>query len=170
MNKKFRIFWIAGFFFTCVLGTLLHFFYDFTGQNPAAGLFAPVDESTWEHLKMLFFPALIWTIAGVLIFEKRQKGLLWSCTLGICAGLAAIITVFYTYTGILGFNLLVLDVLTFYLGVFTTFYTAARRLKRNREYALEWQVFSSVLILLLFALCFFLFTHAKPPIALFQNP
>lgn len=170
MNKKLRIFWISGFFFTCILGTLLHFFYDFTGQNPVAGLFSPVDESTWEHLKMLFFPSLVWTIAGALVFEKRQKGLLWSCTIGICTGLAAIVTVFYTYTGILGFNLLVLDILTFYFGVFTVYFTAARCLKKEREHTQGWQIFLSVLILLLFALLFFLFTRAKPPIGLFQNP
>ena len=39
-----------------VLGTLAHFVYDWSGQNSFIGLLTPVNESTWEHMKLLFFP------------------------------------------------------------------------------------------------------------------
>lgn len=42
---------IAEFIFIAIVGTLLHFVYDWSGQNPAVGIIAPVSESTWEHLK-----------------------------------------------------------------------------------------------------------------------
>ena len=42
-----------------VLGTLAHFVYDWSGQNSFIGLLTPVNESTWEHMKLLFFPMLI---------------------------------------------------------------------------------------------------------------
>ena len=45
-------------------GTLFHFIYEWSGFHPLAGLFAPVNESTWEHLKMLFFPVLLLTGAN----------------------------------------------------------------------------------------------------------
>ena len=38
-----------------LLGTLLHFTYRWSGRNP---LIAPVNESVWEHMKLLFFPML----------------------------------------------------------------------------------------------------------------
>ena len=41
---------IAEFIFIAIVGTLLHFVYDWSGQNPAVGIIAPVSESTWEHL------------------------------------------------------------------------------------------------------------------------
>ena len=53
---------IAEFIFIAIVGTLLHFVYDWSGQNPAVGIIAPVSESTWEHLKLLFMPALLFTL------------------------------------------------------------------------------------------------------------
>lgn len=44
------------FIFISILGVLLHFTYEWSGDNPAVGLFSAVNESTWEHLKLIFFP------------------------------------------------------------------------------------------------------------------
>lgn len=169
MKKKIRFFLTAGFFFTCVLGTLLHFTYEFTGHNPVVGLFSPISESTWEHLKMLFFPALVWCIPGGLLLYRTDRNLIWACTGGICAGLFTIVSVFYTYSGILGTNRLPLDILTFYLGVFAVFYPAYRYLKKNRP-ARKWHIYVSALILFLLTFCFIFFTRWQPPIGLFAEP
>lgn len=42
------------FIFISVLGVLLHFTYEWAGDNAVVGLFSAVNESTWEHLKLLF--------------------------------------------------------------------------------------------------------------------
>ena len=47
---------IAGILCVSILGTLLHFTYRWSGRNPLIGLIAPVNESVWEHMKLLFFP------------------------------------------------------------------------------------------------------------------
>ena len=47
------------FIFISVLGVLLHFTYEWSGDNAVVGLFSAVNESTWEHLKLLFFPFLL---------------------------------------------------------------------------------------------------------------
>ena len=57
--------------FISVLGTLLHFTYDWFGNNPIIGVFSAVNESTWEHLKLLFFPTLIVTIIGAIYYKGR---------------------------------------------------------------------------------------------------
>ena len=49
--KKSEIF---GAIFVMVFGTLMHFFYDWSGKNPVVALFAPYNESTWEHLKLSY--------------------------------------------------------------------------------------------------------------------
>ena len=41
------------FIFISVLGVLLHFTYEWSGDNAVVGLFSAVNESTWEHLKLL---------------------------------------------------------------------------------------------------------------------
>ena len=55
------------FIFISVLGVLLHFTYEWFGDNAVVGLFSAVNESTWEHLKLLFFPIMLLTILEVLL-------------------------------------------------------------------------------------------------------
>ena len=53
--KNVRLWNIAGAAFALVAGTLLHFVYEWFGGNVWAVIGA-VNESTWEHLKLLYFP------------------------------------------------------------------------------------------------------------------
>ena len=46
---------LAGTIFVLVLGTLSHFFYEWSNDNPLIGLFSPINESVWEHMKLLSF-------------------------------------------------------------------------------------------------------------------
>lgn len=165
-----RKFFIGGFLFTCVAGTVMHFVYEWSGKNPVIGLFAPVNESTWEHLKLLFFPAALWALGGCLLRKKSMPGILGSCTAGICAGMLSVVTFFYTYTGILGTNWLPLDVLTFYAGALVTYWVSGRRWKASeeREGRMGNGVAAAVLIAVM--LCFFLFTYKAPSIGLFRIP
>ncbi|MEI3340636.1 MAG: DUF6512 family protein [Eubacterium sp.] len=58
---------IRAFFFIAVIGTLLHFTYEWTGKNLLVGLFSAVNESTWEHMKLLFMPAFFY-----FLFESKK--------------------------------------------------------------------------------------------------
>ena len=59
MENRVKKYYAVGIVFTAVLGTLSHFFYQWSGENPLVAFFSPVNESTWEHMKLLFFPMLI---------------------------------------------------------------------------------------------------------------
>ena len=61
----------AGILFTAVLGTLTHFCYQWSGENPLLALVVPVSESTWEHMKMLFFPMLLWSLLESALLRKK---------------------------------------------------------------------------------------------------
>ena len=56
MNRHLYHYTIAGILFTAIAGTLLHFAYEYSMENPLVAMFAPVNESTWEHMKLLFWP------------------------------------------------------------------------------------------------------------------
>ena len=45
MYKNFKKYIISGIIFTIVFGSLLHFFYDWSGKNAIVGLFSPINES-----------------------------------------------------------------------------------------------------------------------------
>lgn len=62
---------VIGFFVVGILGTLFHFVYDWAGKLWLVGLFVPVNESTWEHMKLLFIPMLIYIMFGYLYIKRR---------------------------------------------------------------------------------------------------
>ena len=63
-EKIFLLFEILSTVFILILGTILHFTFTFSNNNPIVGIFSAVNESTWKHLKLLFFPMLITIIIG----------------------------------------------------------------------------------------------------------
>ena len=169
MDKKARIFLAAGFAFLCIAGSLLHFFYDFTGKDPLAGLISPVNESPWEHLKLLYFPALAMTVAGCLILREKRSVFPAAMAAGVWAGMLSILCIFYFYTGVLGFHLLAMDLFSFAAGAAITCLTAARILNRSKQPS-DAAVRAAIGFLILPLLLFFLFTYDAPPIALFEVP
>ena len=54
MKKRLLLWETAGFLFTAAVGALLHFSYDWSGGTVLAAAFSAVNESTWEHMKLLF--------------------------------------------------------------------------------------------------------------------
>ena len=109
-NAKIRNYQIASAIFVCIAGTLLHFTYEFFGENNFVALFSAVNESVWEHLKLLFFPLLLTTILGYIYMGKNIPNFLCSKALGIIISMLFIIIFFYTYTGIIGKSILFIDI------------------------------------------------------------
>lgn len=153
--------------FVILLGTLNHFLYDLSGGLALAALFCPVNESTWEHLKLLFFPFLLVTIWTWLRIRPRALPFFYSRYLGVLCGMLWIIVSFYTYTGILGRDLLILDLAIFVIGVWTAFAISAHLHRRQIHVPTQELVFSLWIIT---ALCFFAFTCYPPNLPLFFPP
>jgi hypothetical protein len=156
---------LIGILFVIIVGTLLHFTYAASGKNRVVGLFAPVNESTWEHLKMLFFPMLLYSVMEYFAFGKFVDSFIGAKTVGVVAGMFAIIVIFYSYTGILGKNFLFADILTFVIGVLIAFAVGLAIMKNDWSFT----AFSIVLLALL-VLCFFVSTFWPPKIGLFIDP
>ena len=149
-----------------LLGTAFHFLYDLTGQNPLAALIAPVNESTWEHLKLLFFPVLFLTIAEYFIRRPLPQSLFGARLAGVTAGMLLITGLFYLYTFLIGRSFLVADILLFLLGVCFT-YVLSGHLLRSCRRADPLVVF---LGWFLYVLLFFSFTCFPPDLFLFYPP
>lgn len=170
MDKRIRNFCTGGFFFTCIAGAVMHFVYGWSGKNPAVGLVAPVNESTWEHLKLLYFPAVLWGIFGSLRRRKEAGEILSASAAGILSGMLVIVVFFYTYTGIWGTNWLPMDIFTFALGTFAAFRIAAERRMAYWKGTKRADGRTAAAVLVGIALCFFAFTLVPPPIGLFRAP
>lgn len=168
MTKKSSIlkFEIISSVFIMVAGTLLHFTFEWSNDNSLVGIFSAVNESTWEHLKLLFFPMLISTIIGYFYKGKHIPNYLCSKVLGIILSMSFIVVFFYTYTGIIGSNFAIVDIASFFIAVALGQYAAYRKMKPT----FSCNKLVTIIILLVLCLCFFVFTFFPPHIALFQDP
>lgn len=164
--KKIRNFQIFSTFFTFILGTLLHFTFDWSEGNQIVAVFSSINESVWEHLKLLFFPMLLTTIIGLFYFGKSIPNFLCSKAIGIFVAIAFTIIFFYTYTGILGTNIAIIDIASFFiatvLGEFTSYVLIINNFKCNNSFAIIFLIIAFVL--------FAVFTFNPPKIGLFRNP
>jgi hypothetical protein len=158
----------AGLAATLVAGNLLHFLYEWTGAAPAAAYFSNVNESTWEHMKLLAVPVILFTLVQMIFGDSSREGLLWPRALGLLVGLAAIPMLHYTYSGILGQSVMWVDVTIFQIAAVLTFAVSAAAQKRPYRDP-GWQVLGGI-VLLGIALCFVLFTRTPPSLPLFIDP
>ena len=81
-DTRWRTWEIIGLLWTLAAGNLLHFVYDWTGKSVAAALFSAVNESTWEHMKLLAVPWILFSLVEYIVLRSggiagpRAAGLL----------------------------------------------------------------------------------------------
>ena len=155
-----------GFFVTTVLGIVSHFVFDWTGRGFLIGLFFPVNESTWEHMKLLFFPMFLFALIGGKRIERQYPCIYNAMFTGILVGLLLIPTLFYTYSGILGFHVAWANIAVYVLSVLLAYlvvYRVAMTCKSKDSRVLRIVMYGLVA-------AFMIFTVFPPEIGLFQVP
>ena len=167
MKRSLLLWQVSGLTFSAVLGTLFHFLYDWTGFI----LFAPfsaVNESTWEHMKLLFFPSFIFAIIQSVFFLKDYPSFWKIKLIGIAIGLLVIPTLFYTYNGAIGKSPDWLNITIFFIALLVQYFLEYRLLKLNstKPPLLVFSVVSLVVI----ALFFIIFSFYPPSLPLFTPP
>lgn len=165
-KKSISKFQLLSAIFISILGTILHFAFDWSGENALVGAFSAVNESTWEHLKLIFFPTILTIIFGYFYIGKDVKNIICAKTIGLLIGLSFTVIFFYTYTGILGYNIAFINILTFYIAVISGEYTAFRIMLSN--FSCNKKIAIIILAILLFLFIFF--TYNTPSIGLFRDP
>lgn len=116
MNKVQR--WeIFGIFFIIVFGTTLHFWFEWSGYWRPVALIAAVNESTWEHFKMAFWPGLIYALIEYPFLKNETNNFFVAKFSGLFAMPVITMILFYGYTSLTGTHLLWADVIVFILSV-----------------------------------------------------
>ena len=150
-----------------ILGTILHFTYEISKYNPIVGLFSAVNESVWEHLKLLAFPMTLMSLIGVFVVKKQSKNYWLSQVIGIVTAMLFVIIFFYTYTGIIGKNIAVLDIGLFIIGIILGEYVTFKIFKIENQFKAE---IPSIILIILILMLFIVFTFYPPIIPLFEDP
>lgn len=167
--KKVRNWQILAILFTLVVGTLLHFTYQWYDNNQIVGAFSAINESTWEHLKLIFFPTLIFAIFEGTRIYKETNNYIESKTIGIIFGMLFITVFFFTYTGIIGTNFAILDIGSFVVAIILSEILTYRIMKKESFSTRKTKVIS-ISVLILITILFIFFTFYPPNINYFKDP
>ena len=130
MKRSIVTWQLLGYAVTVFLGSLLHFVYGWSGGSRWAALFGSVNESTFEHMKLFFFPAFAFAL-----FERRffrDDGAFWCVKLrGILRGIVLIPALYYTLNGVFGKTPDWVNIATFFLAAAGAFLWETRRFRRG---------------------------------------
>lgn len=167
MRKRLIRWQLFGFAVTSLAGTLLHFLYDWLGQSPWIAPFSGVNESTWEHMKLLFWPMLGFAAVQRLFFSDTPGFWCVQCR-GILTGLVLIPVLFYTYNGAVGPSPDLLNIAIFFVAAAVAYWVEFRQLQ-NMSSPCRYDK-QACLALCTLACLFVLCTFFPPKLLLFQDP
>ena len=158
----------AGFLFTAALGSFLHFLFDLAGQNWIAALFSAVNESIWEHMKLLFYPMFLFSFLEYRFWGKNNPQFWCIKLVGILVGLVLIPVLYYSYTGIIGKNLDWFNIAIFFLAAGAAYRWEAILSRKGSPCRISDR--RALTVLAAIGLLFTLVTFFPPKIPFFQDP
>ena len=166
--KQRSILWqAAGFAAVTFGGTILHFVYDWTGGSILVSPFSGVNESTWEHMKLLFWPLFLFGLVQRPFFNDHEN--YWCVKLaGILLGLVLIPVLLYTCNGVFGKSPDWVNMAIFYISAVLVFLFEWWAFQ-NDQLSCRYPRLTFAVICLLGVL-FVVFTFTPPQIPLFRNP
>jgi hypothetical protein len=167
-RKSVLIYELIGMVFIILLGSVLHFTFEWSGNQPIVGVFSAVNESVWEHLKLAFWPALLFMLIEYALLKKAGNNFAFAKTIGVYLMVVIIPIIFYCYTAISGKSIFVIDISTFIVAVIIGQLSSYKLLTYKKLPENLNRV--SLIALVLLGLAFVLFTFYPPQLPIFRDP
>ena len=162
---------LLGIPFIFLLSIPLHFAYEFSGNNSIVGIFTPVSESIFEHLKLSFYPMLLWWFISFLILSAKEKisAPKWfvACTVSLILSPIIIVALYYINTGAFGLHSLALDIFSLFLGVLIAQFLGLHIYKYKN--ANIYDLYTAISIIFVIILLFTFFTFCPPNYPIFYD-
>ena len=167
MKRSIGLWQLWGFAVTSFCGTILHFLYDWLGGAAWVAPISGVNESTWEHMKLLFWPMLLYALVQSRFFREQED--FWCVKLrGILLGLGLIPVLFYTYNGVIGRSPDWINIAIFFVSAAIAYRYEAKQLERGESRCRSPKLAIGALCLI--ALLFVIFTFRTPMLGIFRDP
>ena len=168
-DKQWRRWEVAGLFFVLVWGNLFHFVFDWSGENELVGAIAAVNESVWEHMKLMIVPWVLWSAVEALALRRNRICALAPRAVALLMGVLFIPVAYNSYVGISGANVAILNIIIFQLAVLLAFFLSWRVLDKGRLQGRVWSILGGAVLLAMLALTVY-WTYFPPQIPLFTDP
>ena len=167
MKRSMGLWQFCGFAATSLGGTVLHFLYDWFGKAAWIAPLSGVNESTWEHMKLLFWPMFLFAVVQSFFFRDRED--FWCVKLrGILMGLVLIPVLFYTYNGVIGKSPDWINIAIFFIAAAVVYLYEARLFNNPKVVCRHPKGAFSLLCFI--ALLFVTFTFRTPTLGIFRDP
>lgn len=167
LKKALKDWQIGGFAFTCISGVLLHFLYDWTNQSIIVAPFSAVNESIWEHMKLLFFPLFVFALIEYKFIDKTYENFWCTKLAGTLTGLILIPIIYYTYTGVFGVNADWFNIVIYFFAAAIAYSLENLLLKNEIKLCKSYLI--SFVVLCILAVLFIVMTFVQPQIPLFKD-
>lgn len=151
-----------------ILGSALHFAFEWSGEWPPMGIIAAVNESVFEHLKLTFWPSVIYAAITYKLLRKSTNNFIVAKTAAVYVMPVAIIILFYAYTTITGTENLIVDIAIFIVAVVLGQLSSYKILTSHQLLPKLWWLFLALIIILGFI--YGLFTFYPPHVPFFLDP
>ena len=168
MRRSISTWQMVGFVFTGILGTFLHFLFDWTNGSMIAALFSAVNESIWEHTKLLFYPMVLFALMEYKAWGREVPSFWCIKLIGIITGLVLIPVIYYTYTGVLGASADWFNIAIFFITAAAVYYMETKLFQK--EYRCSFPTWAAISALILLAVAYTVVTFYPPHIPLFRDP
>ena len=99
------------------VGAVLHFAFEWSGELRPIAVFAAVNESVWEHLKLTYWPTLLYAAIGYPKVKGLTENFIIAKAVSVYVMPAAITALFYAYTAITGSDNLIADITIFVAAI-----------------------------------------------------
>ena len=151
---------IASVLFIFFIGSLLHFTYAWSGYSKIVAVFSATNESVWEHLKMAFWPGLLFALIEYPFHRSWAKNFWAAKAVGLTTTPVLICVIWYGYTLLAGRHFLAADIATFLVAVILG-QRLSYLLMSHPEQGRSMRVLGKLLICALTAV-FWFFTYCPP--------
>lgn len=146
-----------------IIGTLMHFLYDLSGKNVIVGLIAAVNESIWEHSKMVLLPVICWWSFYYIIKSKKynidKNKWFTSALVAVLTALITIPLLYYFYTEAFGVEILAVDISILFFAVLFGQLLALHFYKYSKGINSYIPICIFILLILVFMICTFYPPH-----------
>ena len=167
-----HVFIILSTAFAFGLASIFHFTYGWLGDNLFAGLFFPINESVYEHLKLTLYPlAIAWFLFYPMIDlpERSNRYELFTCILiSIDTCIYIVLSIYYITKGALGIENDILNIISLLIGMLIGQYLACHIQTHCR--IPKWLGITCGALLILMAIAFAYFTLYPLPIPIMISP
>ncbi len=167
MSKAVLKWELIGIILISILGSILHFFFGWSGEWEPMGAIAPVNESVWEHLKLAYWPILLYAITEYRFLKSFTNNYFLAKAICMFVASVVIVIVFYSYTSIFD-RILLVDIVSFCVAI-AIGQLVSYKLLTSRKVPQYLDLVGMILVIF-FGITFVLFTYFTPHLPIFKDP